>query len=33
MKKMTALAKKYQDRDNCSWKQALKKAGNKLAKL
>jgi len=33
MKKMTSLAKKYQDRDNCSWKQALKKAGKKLASL
>ena len=32
MKKMTNLAKKYQSRDNCSWKKALKKAGKKLSK-
>ena len=33
MKKMTALAKKYQNRDNCSWKKALKKEGKKISNL
>ena len=30
-KKMKVLAKRYQARDKCSWENALKKAGKKLA--